>query len=709
MKITRLHIENFRGIQSATLEDLGDVVVLAGPNGSGKSSVYDAIRLMKSAYGSYQRNEVQQWFNEFQINLAQDRDAFSRLAANPNVGLRLAINLEFHKEEEDYIGANAEALLLHRAWRELTPNGEEDYLHNTRGLALEEALRTKEPEITNRVRKELIVLRKELTGNIHSAELILDPYGQPTVTISPLLNLVFSIFEPGKIGIIDYHGAHRQYSRERLASLNVSVQHTALRGSQGALYNYNSKYSNIKGEMANLYVREALAKQAGVTFKKDETLIEALGELFATFFPDKEFPGPQPQVDGTLSFPVKIRGREVHDLDELSSGEKEILYGYLRLRSSAPRHSVILIDEPELHLNPRLIQGLPDFYYRHVAKIHHNQIWLVTHSDAILRGSIGRSEFSVFHMLPSFELKDGQNQAKPVKVDDDLHNAIIALVGDLSTFSPEAKVVIFEGEDSEFDLWMSLELFPDLQSQINAVSGTNKRRVRGLHELLEKLQKSGGIPRFDVYSITDMDSDDGSPSGTTRHSWNVYHIENHLLVPEFIKKVIDDTAGPTKRIDLDEVNEGLKRCAEQTISSLVAHRVSGLANRKLIEAVSTKISPDSRAISADLAKVLKASIERMQQLRAEDLSEGSLRAEVDQLKKSYNADVDSGNWKASFRGRDVLKRFVSLYLKGTSYENFRNQIIARMKDAGYQPEGMKAVFDRILAGPTQEGTKASRN
>jgi predicted ATP-dependent endonuclease of OLD family len=41
-----------------------------------------------------------------------------------------------------------------------------------------------------------------------------------------------------------------------------------------------------------------------------------------------------------------------HDIDELSSGEKEIVYGYLWLRTGTPRRSIILIDEPELHLNP---------------------------------------------------------------------------------------------------------------------------------------------------------------------------------------------------------------------------------------------------------------------------------------------------------------------------------------------------------------------
>lgn len=53
MKIKRLVIENVRNIDKAELENLGSIVVIVGPNGSGKSSLLDAIRVFKSAHGTY--------------------------------------------------------------------------------------------------------------------------------------------------------------------------------------------------------------------------------------------------------------------------------------------------------------------------------------------------------------------------------------------------------------------------------------------------------------------------------------------------------------------------------------------------------------------------------------------------------------------------------------------------------------------------------
>jgi hypothetical protein len=44
----------------------------------------------------------------------------------------------------------------------------------------------------------------------------------------------------------------------------------------------------------------------------------------------------------------------------------------------------------------------------------------------------------------------------------------------------------------------------------------------------------------------------------------------------------------------------------------------------------------------------------------------------------------------------VLNHFVARIHK-TSYEVFRDLIVARMKDSAFQPEGMRSVIDKILA------------
>src|SRR5205823_3002152 len=149
---------------------------------------------------------------------------------------------------------------------------------------------------------------------------------------------------------------------------------------------------------------------------------------------------------GGLEFPVRLASGETHDIDDLSSGEKEILYGYLKLKNSVPPGSVILLDEPELHLNPSLLQGFTDFYYRHLGVDQGNQLWLVTHSDTLLRQAVGNANYRVYQMVPATAMDSGlDNQAAEVLADDDVERVTIDLVGDLASYRPHGKVVVLEG------------------------------------------------------------------------------------------------------------------------------------------------------------------------------------------------------------------------------------------------------------------------
>ena len=181
---------------------------------------------------------------------------------------------------------------------------------------------------------------------------------------------------------------------------------------------YAHKFDNYSELPRNTVRVTTKSTAAGVTLADQSTISNTLKELFASFFPSKTFLGARPNSHGNVYFPVQIGANSTHDLDDLSSGEKEIVYGYLRMRNSSPKYSVVLIDEPELHLNPRLIGGLPDFYHKHLGQGLKNQLWLVTHSDTLLRQALGRKDFSVYHMQPATSPDAASGQAIPLRIDD---------------------------------------------------------------------------------------------------------------------------------------------------------------------------------------------------------------------------------------------------------------------------------------------------
>lgn len=696
MKIETLVITNFRGIGEIHLTELGTMVIIAGQNGSGKSCVFDAIRLLKSAYGGYQANEWQQWMGEFQINLAnRSSAAFASMFNDSGRELRVRCEFRLAEAERRYIASNAEELLRERIWRILMP---EAYAWGGGRLAMFAAqFRDREGEVAQRATHDLRALHDELAHPLLLGEFYIPAGGTPQVHDSVALSLIFSTFRPAQIGVIDYHGAQRHFSRESVQGINLNLDANEQQRSQLALYNMQAKYGNVKSEMAASFVKELLAEKAGVTMAQQATLTVTLKELFETFFPEKRFLGPQATVDGTLAFPVVTSSGAKHDLDELSAGEKEILYGYLRIRNSAPSHSIILLDEPELHLNPRLIRGLPQFYRKNLGEALGNQIWLVTHSDALLREVVGRNGYNVYHMLPCGKVPRGEGQLKPLSVSADLDMALVDLVGDLASYRPSGKVVIFEGGgDSDFDQRVASTFFPELVEQANLVSGSNKMRVRALHETLDAAAKKGQLP-FKFFAITDSDAEPAPPPNESINvfRWDVYHIENYFLEPKFIARVVAQlNAAPEMSEEL--VADELRLCAQQCLPQLIRHELAAYANHALVTGINLGTDPKAADLAAVLFEATERSVNRIGNVFATQLSRAAILSKEAEIRARYMASLADGTWAAKVRGRDVLKRFAAKHAATVTYEAFRNLVISQMRDASYKPQGMAHVVAEIL-------------
>lgn len=99
------------------------------------------------------------------------------------------------------------------------------------------------------------------------------------------------------------------------------------------------------------------------------------------------------------------------DINELSSGEKQLFLRTLAIKMLNPENSIILIDEPELSLHPKWQQKIVDVY-RKIGK--NNQIIIATHSPHIL-GSVKKENIM---------LLDKTNDGKIiVKTGNELYNS----------------------------------------------------------------------------------------------------------------------------------------------------------------------------------------------------------------------------------------------------------------------------------------------
>lgn len=303
MRVRNLAIENFRAIKRLVLDDLADMVVIAGPNGCGKTQIYHAIRLLKSTYGGYQPNEFAQWWGEFQIKLGRPGPEIYRIFRDRRKPIHISATLEFDAAELDYLRSNAANSVRTRIWQEIAPGIDQAQITGG-GPALAQAQRVHGAEVARRIAGELELVNQSLNSRYFVGELIVRPNLQYEVAPNPALELAFSTYEPEQLGVIDYHGAQRNYNREQLGGINLSIKTSEDRFKQHVLYNWQNKYSNVKSELAAGYVRDLIAAEAGVKSDKAASLTATLQELFATFFPGKTFLGPTAGVDGTEVGPV---------------------------------------------------------------------------------------------------------------------------------------------------------------------------------------------------------------------------------------------------------------------------------------------------------------------------------------------------------------------------------------------------------------------
>ena len=694
MKFKSISIKNFRAIDNIEINDMKSLTVIAGPNGCGKSTIFDAIRLVKSVYGGYQPNEWQHWMSEFQINFNNKKEIES-LFQNKNMSIIIQIVLCMSETEKEYLEKKSFSLLVESAWKEKVPELR-GYSRLT-SFPLAAQLSAYETEVNLLANARL----PEFISQLNSGQIIgnveLNPTGDILVSPSIVLETIFSIYDPSSIGVIDYHGAQRTYNREQIGGINLNIETNELQKSQHALYNYSNKYSNVKSELATAYIRDLLAKEAGSKTGTSDSMISTLNELFEHFFPGKQFLGPQPTADGRLLFNVKTK-TGVHDINEMSSGEKELLYGYLRLRNSAPNNSILLIDEPELHLNPRLIDGLLDFYYKHLSKNQNNQMILVTHSDAILRQAVGKVDFSLYHMQLPSSIGDG-NQLKEVSANDEVEKIVIDLVGDLAVYKPGSKIVILEGGgDSDVDLKIVSNLFPEFSTQVNLISGGNKTRVRELYSTLDLVQ-SKGVASLNVFSINDMDSKDFIPEeGSNQFIWDRYHIENYLIEDFFLLEVAKDLdIKGAENWSESDIREKLIKCAKKTKNALVKQKLEEKCNGEMIQCINVKISPNSKNISSDIQEAVNNSFEKIKIAMTSSLSKLKIKEYEKIIDVQFDKDLKNEEWRKTFRGRDVLKQATGeIFLGKLSYEVLRNLLIAKMKSSSFKPNGMFAVIKKIM-------------
>ena len=337
MRISRLHIERFRAIDELHIpfcDEFGqprEVVTLAGPNGAGKTTVLYAITNALRGIFGYRTDDVPEP-NRDDIRSAVPNSSWT---STPN-RVKVSVDIHFSRKEQDDIRETLELLekqpppqlpndTLTVTWTfppGLGPDGERLPWHYS-------DISPSVPGVRSWIQVKQWAIRawRERVPGVAS--------------------------QVGKLGGLYFFPQDRDLRHRVVGEVDNSHEETlSKRQSNGDKWTVHDVLDDFSRRFANVP-------------EDDETNWESLVKrLYRLICAPKEYCGFRYREDTPLGSPVFADGGIEYPLSHAASGEHVIMEYIIGLCRFGPlNRSIVLIDEPEVHLHPlwlrRFYLGLP--------------------------------------------------------------------------------------------------------------------------------------------------------------------------------------------------------------------------------------------------------------------------------------------------------------------------------------------------------------
>jgi energy-coupling factor transporter ATP-binding protein EcfA2 len=267
-------------------------------------------------------------------------------------------------------------------------------------------------------------------------------------------------------------------------------------------------------------------------------------EAIATVLPHLRFRGPD-QASRTLMFEVAGQPVPYH---ELSGGEREIAFLIGQLLRFRLRRGVLLVDEPELHLNAELLERWLQWTAETVTD---GQVWIATHSLEAVEAA-GPEHAFVFERAEDGRVRNvAPLSRRPVM------STLSGALGAPAFSLDRQRFVLLEGDRPGRERQRFAKLCPGLDNLF--LEAGNCRQVVDKVALVEGLARE--TDRLRVGGVIDRDHWDarqraGLAEEAGVHVLGVHEVENFFLIP-------DALAVLAARNDLDDAVDLLRTACDR--------------------------------------------------------------------------------------------------------------------------------------------------
>jgi hypothetical protein len=425
-------------------------------------------------------------------------------------------------------------------------------------------------------------------------------------------------------------------------------------------------------------------------------------KLLNDLFEDYKFVDKKESTPSNLF--VSIPSGETIPFQDLSSGEKEVFFILSFFLRHDVTNSVIVIDEPELHLHPELARLL----IRQILKIKKgNQIWIATHNSEIIDEA---ERDKVFYVTRDKELKKSKVTSG---VDEENSLKILRDFFGYSGYIGIAKKLVFlEGNNSSIDRKYLTTLFPESNSKIKFIPSSSSGNLAKINSAILSILESN-LGWLDFYLIRDRDylsqemveKYKNHKSGKL-HVLDRHEIENYLINEKVIAKILADYYNINKTIP--EIELLFKRICQKMSGSVLRDAVTFRMNLLFqpedfsIGSLLTNqsIFENDDSFKVEKIEIIKTNLNKkvsdINKDLAERTKENELRKIIDEISLEIKASLENGAWKSFFPGKELLINFAKeLGIKDELA--FQNILIKELRsDTNEIPNDLIDVMKKII-------------
>lgn len=679
MKITEVHIKNFRGLQDIKIDLSDRCNVIVGPNAIGKTSILEAIRLTKAVLAPRFTQETQQVLialgalsPNFQAIGGNQLD-FSSICGNPNEPTSINMLFILSGSELDLLQNNSGQLAMGIVRSNFGRNDESGQFALTQFLStpngqstLTQALTSVSEYLAKLHHKPAVSLNltiNSVTGALSGSDII----GQIAIaTIEQAQTVAKTVF--------NYFPADRAFPQGevpvQLGSADGGAQIQSYIGAPA------TKYQRLK----QVLVQGFILNPAGPAWLDSE-----FNEIFQTLIPGKQFDSISIGHHGQLKIIIRdTKTSKRFDIDSMSSGEKGIILTFLLIRQSITNGGILLIDEPELHLNPAVCQKLLPYL---IAQCTANdaQAIVCSHSGEILATAYERDDCGLFHIRSGTDISKIHTE--------DLFEATEALkrLG-ISTDD----VLFYKGNlfvEGPHDVEILKEGFYDTITGFK-ISYLNGRKE--LEKTIPNLVSADSKGKLNKLNVFVFDNDNNSveyqnTSNVKTLQWQRYCLENFLLDEEILFDLIKLHASspPASR---GEFKSDMKGLAFSQLQDLAIRQVYVSKNFESPGLRTGEVDgKDINIVAKSISERLSAIGEQLRDFKAEKWSSNFI--EEVQTEQSRLDNDWSGSWLEKCDGKKLINSLYRKYTINLSQIVFKKHVMQQMKNK--KTESWK-IIDELL-------------